>query len=189
MPATSAPVQARNDAPGKGGISAVPFRMLGSRSSGAAASRGGNTNLAPPTSRHEEGATSISDVPSPPPRPSNSTREPEREGKFCAPEGRAEGRAVGEGVVEEGSGWKSKAVTGGVSSTWRADTPGLRVNTGAPGVHVSDWSLQSCDDADDGAVSEHMIQSFKTNLQYTPRAAIGVLVALLARHFLTHGMY
>lgn len=133
------------------GTCAKSFRMLGSRPAGGAASRGTN-NLVPSTSRHEEGAT-VGDVPSPPPRAGSSCREPEREGKLCAPEGRAMG-GLADGAVEEGIGWKANAVTGGAPSTWRADTPGLRVNTGASGVHVSDWSLQSCDDADDGAVSQ-----------------------------------
>lgn len=129
----------------------MSFRMLGSRPAGGVPSRGTN-NLVPSTSRHEEGAT-VGDVPSPSPRLGYSIREPEREGELCAPEGRAM-RGLGDGAVKEGIGWNEKAVTGDIPSTWRADTPGLRVNTGASGVHVSDWSLQSCDDADDGAVSQ-----------------------------------
>ena len=129
----------------------MSFRMLGTRSAGGAASRG-TTNVAPSISRHEEGAA-VGDVLSPPPRPGKSSRELERDGKLCAPEGRAMS-GLGEWGVEEGIGWKAIAVAGDVPTTWRKDTPGLRVNTGASGVHVSDWSLQSCDDADDGAVSQ-----------------------------------
>ena len=147
---TSPPNQPRCDAAGMG-TCAMSFRMLGSRPAGGMSSSGTN-NVVSSASRHEEGAT-VGDVPSPPPRLGNSSRKPEREGDVCGPEGRVT-RGLGDGAVKEGIGWKGKAVAGGIPSTWRADTPGLRVNTGASGVHVSDWSLQSCDEADDGAVSQ-----------------------------------
>lgn len=60
-----------------------------------------------------------------------------------------------DGAAEDGAGRRANATAGGNSpSAGRRDTSGLVVSTAAPGQNVADWSLQSCDDADEGAVSK-----------------------------------
>lgn len=141
--AVSSPLPARGDA--------VSFRLLGSRSTGGIALRGGNTPT-PFFPRGEDGATA-GDVPSPRPRTGNKNIEPKVEGRSP----RVEEREVSgprERVVEEGAGRRVNPATGGAGpSPGRGDT-GLLVKTGTPVLNVSEWSLTSCDDADDGAVSK-----------------------------------
>lgn len=78
----------------------------------------------------------LGDVPSPPSRPTNNDRGSD-----------------GKGVLGRSEYAASKV---GETSRQKADVVGegeiVAVTTGPPGITVSDWSLQSCDDADDGAV-------------------------------------
>lgn len=129
------PVQARGDTAGKAATSAKPSRMLcSSRSPAGNASRaGGGSNACGVPG---EDSIALGDVPSSPPRPTSSGRV--AEGKDVL--GRSEYVAS---EVGETSRRKTDVVGGGEI---------VAVSTGAPGITVSDWSLQSCDDADDGAV-------------------------------------
>lgn len=145
------PVHARGDAVGKG-TCVMSFRMLGSRSTGGIALPGTGSTVS--SSAQGEDSAIAGDFPSPPPRPtSNETRESEVKGRDGPTNGSAV-RSAGEGIVEEGARRKADATGGSSAVAGRTDTSGLRVSTGAPGLNVSEWSLQSCDDADDEAVSD-----------------------------------
>lgn len=99
-----------------------------------------------------ETSSPIEDFPSPPPLVGNGTREFDIRGRT------SEGSRVsgsGEGIIDDVMRRKADAgAAGGNTVLGRVETSRLRVHTGAPGLNVSDWSLQSCDDADDGAVSK-----------------------------------
>lgn len=114
-------------------------RLLASRSTGGIAWRGAGSPI--PSSVRGESSIAASDL------SSNTGREAE------VTEGPAAG--LGNGIVQEGGRRKADAFPLTPTIAGRADMSALRVNTGAPGITVSDWSLQSCDDADDGAVSEN----------------------------------
>ncbi|CAM9396645.1 unnamed protein product, partial [Hapterophycus canaliculatus] len=129
------------------------FRLLGSRSTGGIASRGATipgTYIVPGDDRSIAGG-----FPLPPPRTGAAKRERAAEGTFITSE--VEVRRLEEGSLEGCVGRGTNAADGEKSpSAGRVDNPGLFVctSTGGPGLHVSDWSLQSCDDADDGAFSD-----------------------------------
>lgn len=127
----------------------MSFRMLGSRSTGGIALRstGGATDGG---ARGEDGIAA-GDVPSSCASSEFRGSESELRGGVGAPGGLVSG--VGEGVAEESARRQADAIGGGSIATGQSDNSTLRVNTGAAGLTVSDWSLQSCDDADDGAVS------------------------------------
>lgn len=132
----------------------MSFRLLGSRSTGGIALRSASTPA--PCSARGEDSTTVG-VPSPPPPTRKGNRE--LEGGSATLEG-GEVSGLREGGVEEGVGRRADASAGGdTPSPGRGDTSGLLVNTGAPVLNVSDWSLQSCDDADDGAVSKQRLPS------------------------------
>lgn len=140
-PTASSPIPARGDV--------VSFHLLGSRSTGGMTLRGGST----PASCNTQGedGTTAGDVPAPRPRMENGNIEPTVE---------REGGEPRQGMVEEGAGRRVNPAAGGNSpSPGRGDTE-LLVKTGTPVLTVSDWSLTSCDDVDDGAVSRQRA-SFK----------------------------
>lgn len=143
------PLQVQGDAAGKG-TCALSFRMLGSRPTGGIALR--STGGATDGSARGEDGIAVGDIPSSCARSGFGGSEPEiRGGGGGAPGGIVSG--VGEEIAEENARRQADAIGGGSIATGRSDNSALRVNTGAAGLTVSDWSLQSCDDADDGAVS------------------------------------
>lgn len=145
-PTVSAPIPARGDA--------VSVRLLTSRSTGGIALRGGNTPT-PCNAQGEDGATA-GDVPSPSSRAGNKNIEPKDDGRSATIEQR-EVSGQREGAVEDGAGRRVNPAAGGNSpSPGRGDT-GFLVKTGTPALNVSDWSLTSCDDVDDGAVSRQRV--------------------------------
>lgn len=143
-PTVSSPIPARGDM--------VSFRLLGSRSTGGIALRGGSTPT--PCSAQGEDKTTAGDLPSPRPRTGNGNIEPKIEGRSATIEER---EVIGprEGTAEEGAGRRANPAAGGKSLFPGRGDPGLLVKTGTPVLHVSDWSLTSCDDVDDGAVSSN----------------------------------
>lgn len=165
--ASGSPVPARGDAAGK--TCPMTFRLLGSRSTGGIALRSAlrSASTPAPCSARDDDSTTV-DVPSPPPPTRNENREPKVEGRSTAREG---GDVCGlrEGGVEEGVRRRADTSAGGnAPSPGRGETSGLLVSTGPPVLNVSDWSLQSCDDADDGAVSEQRIPSGASTHEWTP---------------------
>lgn len=105
--------------------------------------RGGSTPT-PFIARGEDGTTA-GDVPSPRPRTGNKNIEPKVEGRSAILEER------------EVSGPRGGTAGGGNSpSPGRGDT-GILGKTGTPALNVSEWSLTSCDDVDDGAVSRQQV--------------------------------
>lgn len=142
----------QGDAVGKGAC-AVSLRMTGSRSTGGTilSDTGGTAD----GSARGEGGVTAGDTPSPCARSGFRKSESEVRGVARAPSGTLSG--AGEGIMEESARRKADAIAGGGIATGRSDTSALRVNTGATGINESDWSLQSCDDADDGAVSYSVI--------------------------------
>lgn len=85
-------------------------------------------------------------------------------------QGEGNGRAVGYvgcqggiGILAEEFARRRVDIGAGVGIvSGRGDsTVGLRVSTGTPNITVSDWSLQSCDDADDTAVRKCKIMAQK----------------------------
>lgn len=127
----------------------MSLRMLGSRSTGGIALR--STGGATDGSARVEDGIAAGDVPSSFARLGFRGSESEISGEGGAPGSIVSG--VGEGIAEESARRQADAIGGGSIATGRSDNSSLRVNTGAAGLTVSDWSLQSCDDADDGAVS------------------------------------
>lgn len=147
-PTVSSPVPAR------GGVAS--FRLLGSRSTGGIALRSGSTTT--PCKAQGEDGTTAGDVPSPSPRTGNKNIEPKVEGRSATTEEREVSRPREE-AVDQGAGQRANPAGGQNSpSTGRGDT-GLLVKTGTPILNVSDWSLTSCDDVDDGAVRRQRVTS------------------------------
>ncbi|CAM9282626.1 unnamed protein product [Ectocarpus fasciculatus] len=141
--AVGSPVPARSHVVGKN--CGMSLRLLGSRSTGGIAS-----TTAPCSIRGRDNS-SAGAMPSPPPRTGNVNHEPTDEG---SPGTLEVGDMTGlvDGAIEDSAGRRANAAAGGNSpSAGRRDTSGLVVSTAAPGKNVADWSLQSCDDADDGA--------------------------------------
>lgn len=143
--AVGSPVPARGDTVGK--TCPMSFRLLGSRSTGGIALRSASTPA--PCSARGDDSTTV-DVPSPPPPTRNGNRELRVDGRSAASE-RGEACGLREGGVEEGAGRRADTSAEGSAPS------GLLVNTVAPVLNVSDWSLQSCDDADEGAVSKKRV--------------------------------
>lgn len=163
--AGGSPVPARGDAGGKN--CPMSSRLLGSRSTGGIALR--STSITAPCSARGDDSTTV-DAPTPPPPTRNGNRELRVEGRSTTREG---GDVCGlrEGGVEEGGGRRADASGGGdAPSPGRGETSGLLVSTGAPVLNVSDWSLQSCDDADDGAVSKQKIPSGTSQHESIPHS-------------------
>lgn len=129
-PTVSSPIPARGDS--------VSFRLLGSRSTGGIALRGGSTPI--PCSAEGEAGTTAGDVPSPRLRTGNGNIEQKVDGRSATKEER-EVSGSRERTGEEGTGRRVNPAAGG-----NGPSPGT------PVLNVSDWSLQSCDDVDDGAV-------------------------------------
>lgn len=128
---------------GKTPPSGKSIRVLGNnRSSSGIASRSAAGSNACNSVPGEDGIA-LGDVPSPPPRPTNSLRG--TDGK-SVPSNRSE-------HVPSEVGGPSRRKTD-VSRAGEIVGGG----TGAAGTTVSDWSLQSCDDADDGAVKSPLFQ-------------------------------
>lgn len=145
--AVGSSVPVRGDVVGK-----ASFRLLGSRSTGGIALRGANVQGT--CSGRGEGNSVAGGFPLPPPRAGTGNRERAAEGTLITSE--EEDIRLG-GSVEDCTGRGINDADGGnlnIPSTGRVDSSGLFVNTGTPGLYVSDWSLQSCDDADDDAVSK-----------------------------------
>ncbi len=128
---------------------ATSYGLLGSRSTGGIALRSGSS----PTPGHAQGEDCIAEggAPSHRPRTGNGSIEPRVEGRSATLVG-GDNSGIRKGGVEEGGGRRANTVEGGNIPSGRGDTSGLLVKTGGPVLHVSDWSLQSCDDVDDGAV-------------------------------------
>ncbi|CAM9112628.1 unnamed protein product [Scytosiphon promiscuus] len=123
------------------------YRLIGSRSTGGIALRGANIPGTCPVRSEDNGIGGGLSMP--PPREGAENRELTAGGAVITEaEDRRQGERFAEDCVERGI----KGTEGGnVLSIGRGNNSGLFVNTGAPGPHVSDWSLQSCDDVDDGA--------------------------------------
>ncbi|CAN0171032.1 unnamed protein product [Ectocarpus sp. 8 AP-2014] len=142
-PAIGSPVPARSHTAGKN--SGMSFRLLGSRSTG------GITSTTAPCSIRGRDNSSAGAIPSPPPRTGNVNHEPTDEGRPGTPEV-GEFSGLVDGAVENSAGRRANTAAGGNGpSAGRRDSSGLVVSTAASGQNVADWSLQSCDDADDGA--------------------------------------
>lgn len=140
----------RGDTVGKDPTVAVPVRMVSSRSTGGFALRGTGASGAGSVPCGEGGVAGEFPSP-PPPRLGNVSREVESKvdvvGSLVCVVG--EGR---KGIADEVSRRKAEVIANGDARAAREDAVGLRVHTGASGLNTSDWSLESCDDADDGAV-------------------------------------
>ncbi|CAM9330120.1 unnamed protein product [Ectocarpus sp. 6 AP-2014] len=142
-PAIGSPVPARSHTAGKN--CGMSFRLLGSRSTG------GITSTTAPCSIRGRDNSSAGAIPLPPPRTGNVNHEPTDEGRPGTSEV-GEFSGLVDGAVENSAGRRANAAAGGNSpSAGRRDSSGLVVSTAASGQNVADWSLQSCDDADDGA--------------------------------------
>lgn len=145
-PAIGSPVPARSHTAGKN--CGMSFRLLGSRSTGGIAS------TTAPCSIRDRDNSSAGAILSPPPRTGNVNHEPTDEGRPGTPEV-GEFSGLVDGAVENSAGRRANAAAGGNGpSAGRRDSSGLVVSTAASGQNAADWSLQSCDDADDGAVSK-----------------------------------
>lgn len=157
------PVPARGETVGK--TCPMSFRLLGSRSTGGIALRGAGTSAL--CSTRGDDSTTV-DFPSPPLPTRIGNRDLKVEGKSTATDG-GEVYGLREGGVEEGAGRRANTSAGGSApSPGRGDTSGILVNTGVPALNVSDWSLQSCDDTDDGAVRKKRNPSIASHHDLRP---------------------
>ena len=107
-------------------------------------------------------SAAIEEFPKASPLSGGVVRGPEVKGRLTTSEGSRIGKLGG---VVESTPWRSDRSKQAPHVAGRAETSDLWVNAGMPGISLAEWSLQSCDEADDGAVGvEHTFSTFANTL-------------------------